>query len=209
MSIGLTALSRAAESAYIESMRKLIAAAALVLTVPVSAQTLSEAYSGLSGRLAASRGAMTASVREARASATAAAPAPSFVLSTPQGENRSLGRFAGQVVVLEFWANWAPGTKAGAAARTDLARRWAGSGVVMLDIGVGESASGAEAFSALSAPADNETILLDTDQAVFNAFGGRQMPLAVVVDKYGNIAATIPGADAAAVDAAVRAALTR
>lgn len=210
--MGPVALSRGADPGYIEGMKNLLAAAVLALTVPASAQNLSEAFAGLSARMAASRPAMNASAQAARAyaaRAAAATPAPNFVLSTPQGENRSLGRFAGQVVVLEFWANWAPGTKAGAAARTALARRWAASGVEMLDIGVGENASGAASFSALSAPADNETILLDADQAVFNAYGGRQMPLAVVVDKDGNIAATIPGADAAAVDAAVRAALAR
>jgi hypothetical protein len=206
--MGLSALSRGAARGYIEGMKNLLAAAALALTVPASAQTLSGAFSDLSARMAASRASMSASARAARGYA-AAAPAPNFVLNTPQGEGRSLARYAGQVVILEFWANWAAATKSAAPARTDLARRWAASGVAMLDIGVGETAAGADAFSALSAPAGNETILLDPDQAVFNAYGGRQLPLAVVVDKDGNIAATIPGADAAAVDAAVRAALAR
>lgn len=197
-------------------MRNLIAAAALALAVPASAQTLSSAYSGLSTQMASSRAAMARAAAEARlAAATASSngaseagsPAPDFSLNTPSGGSRGLSDFSGRVVVIEFWASWSGPSRTGAPARTALARRWAGSGVAMLDIGVGEGASGASAFAAAAAPAANETILLDTDQSVFAAYGGQGLPLAVVVDKAGNIAAVIPGADAASVDAAIRAAL--
>ncbi|MDE2509750.1 MAG: hypothetical protein KGL74_01390, partial [Elusimicrobia bacterium] len=108
---------------------------------------------------------------------------------------------------VEFWAGWSGPTMSGAPARAALARRWADNGVAMLDIGVGETGAGVPAFTAAAAPAANETILFDADRSVFAAYGGSSLPLAVVLDRDGNISATIPGADPARVDAAVRAAL--
>lgn len=216
MSIGLPPLSRGGVSGYLHDMKNLLAAAALALALPVAAQEMSGAFSGLSAQMAASRAEMARAQQAARAQresagasygGAAAQAAPDFNLPTPAGQTRGLNDFAGQVIVLEFWANWSGPSKTGAPARTALARRY--SGVAMLDIGVGETAAGAASFSAASALAANETILLDANKAVFALYGGNSMPLAVVIDRDGDIAATIPGADPAAVDAAIRAALAK
>ncbi|MFI5346206.1 MAG: TlpA disulfide reductase family protein [Elusimicrobiota bacterium] len=194
-------------------MRNLIAAAALALTVPASAQNLSDAFSSLSSQMAASRQAIAAaryvpgsSGGDASSPASGSA-APDFNLKTVSGQTYGLNDFNGRVVVIEFWASWSGPTKSAAPARTALARKWADSGVAMLDIGVGETGSGVSGFAAASAPASNETILLDADQSVFASYGGSGLPLAAVIDKNGNLAAVIPGADPARVDAAIRAAL--
>jgi thiol-disulfide isomerase/thioredoxin len=194
-------------------MRNLIAAAALALTVPASAQNLSDAFSALSSQVAASRAAMTAAryapgaAGGADAALSAGTPAPDFSLKAPSGQTYGLNDFNGRVIVIEFWASWSGPCKTGAPARVALARRWADSNVAMLDIGVGETGAGAAAFAAAAAPAANETILLDADQSVFASYGGRGLPMAVVVDKNGNITAVISAADGAGIDAAVRAAL--
>jgi peroxiredoxin len=136
-------------------------------------------------------------------------PAPDFNLRTPSGQSYGLNDFNGRVVVIEFWAYWAGPVRAGARDRAALAAAWAGSGVVMLDIGVGENAAGADSFKAAAALAANEIILLDTDKSVFAAYGCQVMPTAVVLDKNGNISATIPDADASKVDAAIKVAMAR
>lgn len=185
-------------------MRSPLAAALLVLTVPCSAQTLSGAYADLSGRMAASRKAMAAVAAAAPAAAAAASAAPDFTLSGPAGTH-SLSEYYGSVVVLEFWAGYAAATRTGAPARAALAARYAPNGVVMLDIGVGETS--ATGFAALAAPAANEVVLLDPDSAVFRLYGGAGVPTAVVVGGGGIVAAVVPGADPARVEAAVRRAL--
>ena len=211
--MGPTPLSRGGLHGYIWNMRNLIIAAALALTVPASAQNLADSFSTLSAQMAASRQAVAAARYAPAASAGAAAapasgnPAPDFNLKTPAGQAFGLNDFNGRVVVIEFWASWSAACRSGAPARAALARRWADSGVAMLDIGVGETGAGAASFSAAAALAANETILLDTDQSVFAAYGGNGLPLAAVVDKNGNLTAVIAGADPARVDAAVRAAL--
>ena len=123
----------------------------------------------------------------------------------PQRGSHGAGEYYGRVVVLEFWSGYASATRAGAPARAALAARYAASGVVMLDIGVGERSS--SVFSSFAAPASNEVILFDADSAVFNAYGGAGVPMAVVVDRDGNVVATVAGADAGRVEAAVRRAL--
>lgn len=192
-------------------MRNLLAAAALVLTVHASAEGLGSSYSTLESQVAAQRQMMMKRSHDSLAAMAAAAPAaaPGFVLPTPSGQSYGLADFAGRVVVLEFWANWSGPAMSGCQARTALAGKWNGSGVSMLDIGVGETPSGAQAFAAASAPADNETILLDADKAVFASYGGQALPLAVVIDRNGAVVASIPGADTARVDAAIRTALAR
>jgi thiol-disulfide isomerase/thioredoxin len=196
-------------------MRSLIAAVALALTVPASAQDLSGAFSSLSAQMAASKQAIAAA-RYVPAAAygdptapSSGVPAPDFDLKAPSGQAYGLNDFNGRVIVIEFWATWSGPTKSGAPARTALARRWADSNVAMLDIGVGDSGSGVAAFAAASALAPNETVLLDPDQSIFASYGGSAVPLAAVIDKNGNLTAVIPGADPARVDAAIRAALGR
>lgn len=204
MSMGPAVLSREAGGGYLWNMRNLLAAAALVLAVNASAQTLSGAYADLSERMAASRKSLAAMSAAPAAAASAGAPAPDFILPGPAGSH-GVGEYYGRVVVLEFWAGYAAATRAGAPARAALAARYAANGVVMLDIGVGERSSAA--FSSFAAPAANEVILFDADSAVFNSYGGAGVPMAVVVDREGNILATVPGADAGRVEAAVRRAL--
>ncbi|MBI3563624.1 MAG: redoxin domain-containing protein [Elusimicrobia bacterium] len=185
-------------------MRSPLAAALLVLAAPCSAQTLSGAYGDLSERMAASRKAMAAMTDSASGAAAPASPAPDFTLSGPAG-SRSLGEYYGSVVVLEFWAGYAAATRTGAPARAALAARYAPNGVVMLDIGVGETS--AAGFAALAAPAPNEVVLLDPDSAVFRLYGGAGVPMAVVIGGGGLVSAVVPGADPARVEAAVRRAL--
>jgi thiol-disulfide isomerase/thioredoxin len=175
-------------------MRSLIAAVVLASAAPARAQSLSDAYSAVSARMSAARSAQSALSR--------ASAAPDFALMTPSGEPHGLTEFRGRVVVLEFWASWSGPSLAGAPARVALARR---CDVAMLDIGVGEDGSGAAAFAAAAAPAGNETILLDADSTAFAAYGGRSLPLAVIVDRGGKVAAVVPGAGAALVEAAIRA----
>lgn len=185
-------------------MRNPLAAALLALTVPCSAQNISGAYADLSSRIGASRKAMAEMSAAVSAAAAPGAAAPDFILPGPSGAH-GVGEYYGRVVVLEFWAGYAAGTRIGAPARASLAARYAASGVMMLDVGVGETSAGA--FTAMAAPAANEVVLFDADSAVFRRYGGAGVPLAVVVDRDGNVAAVVPGADAARVEAAVRRAL--
>lgn len=188
-------------------MRNLIAALPLLLTMPAGAQTLSGAYGDLSAQLAASRKTMSAMAVPAAAGPAAPAvgdSAPDFILPGPSGAH-GVGEYAGQVVVLEFWAGYSAMCRTGAPARVALAAKYASRRVVMLDIGVGESSS--QVLTAAAAPSANEVQLFDADSSIFAKYGGAGVPTAVVVDQDGNIAAVIPGADSGRVEAAVRAAL--
>ena len=164
---------------------------------------------GRSGYLWKMRNLLAASLLLMAGSAFSAPPAPDFDAKTPAGQAYGLNDFNGRVIVIEFWAHWSGAAAAAARARAALSARWANDGVAVLDVGVGEDAGGAAAFTASAAPAANETILLDPDKSVFAAYGGQALPTAVVIDKDGNIVATIPGADPARTEAAIRAALAR
>ncbi len=205
--MGPPVLSRMARSVHNHRMRSLLAVAVLALALPGGAQTLSGAYGDLSERLTSSRKAMAAMAAAPAAAAAGPAvgdPAPDFFLPGLTGSH-GVGEYYGKVVVLEFWAGYAAMSRTGAPARVALAAKYAARGLVMLDIGVGETTS--QTLTAAAAPAPNEVLVSDADSSVFAKYGGAAVPLAVVVDQDGNVAAVIPGADAARVEAAVRAAL--
>jgi cytochrome c biogenesis protein CcmG/thiol:disulfide interchange protein DsbE len=70
----------------------------------------------------------------AQAGPRAAGPAPDFTLTTFSGEQVSLSRLRGQVVVINFWASWCPPCREEAAYLESTWRAYRDRGVVFIGV---------------------------------------------------------------------------
>jgi hypothetical protein len=160
------------------------------------------------------------------ATAWAAEPgdaAPAFTVKNVKGEEVSLAKQKGKVVVLE-WVNYeCPFVKKhyGSGNIPKLQEKYTGKDVVWIT--VNSSAEGqqgylpADELAARSAKEGNKAsqIVLDTDGTVGKAYGAKTTPQLVVIDKEGKIAyngaidskATTEAADIASADSYISAAL--
>ena len=73
-------------------------------------------------------------------------PAPSFVLSTFDGESFDLGDYIGQVVVLNFWASWCGPCIAEMPMLNRVADEFADDNVVVVGVNVWDSRDAAQRF---------------------------------------------------------------
>ena len=160
------------------------------------------------------------------ATAWAAEPgdaAPAFTVKNVKGEEVSLAKQKGKVVVLE-WVNYeCPFVKKhyGSGNIPKLQEKYTGKDVVWIT--VNSSAEGQQGYlaaddlAARSAKEGNKAsqIVLDTDGTVGKAYGAKTTPQLVVIDKEGKVAyngaidskATTEAADIASADSYISAAL--
>ncbi|MDQ3856122.1 MAG: TlpA family protein disulfide reductase [Chloroflexota bacterium] len=73
-------------------------------------------------------------------------PAQDFTLRTYEGQDLSLSRLRGRVVVLNFWSSWCPPCKDEAPVLEKVYQRYKGQGVVMLGINVWDKGADARQF---------------------------------------------------------------
>jgi hypothetical protein len=160
------------------------------------------------------------------ATAWAAEPgdaAPAFTVKNVKGEEVSLAKQKGKVVVLE-WVNYeCPFVKKhyGSGNIPKLQEKYTGKDVVWITVNsAAEGQQGylpADELAARSAKEGNKAsqIVLDTDGTVGKAYGAKTTPQLVVIDKEGKIAyngaidskATTEAADIASADSYISAAL--
>lgn len=141
--------------------------------------------------------AMTASL-----AVPAHAQVPEFSLRAIDGETVTSVGVRGEVVVLVFGASWLPLTKNQMEAVKKLADQYAGRGVAVYWV-----STESESPKSKNYVADDQlrelgrkykaTVLRDPDGTVSKRLGVDQLPSVVLIDKQGNVAATIGGVDPA------------
>jgi thiol-disulfide isomerase/thioredoxin len=95
-------------------------------------------------------------------------------------------RYAGKVVVLDFWASWCEACRRSVPKVARLAEAYAADGLVVLGVNSGDPA--AKAAAAARELAITYPIALDPDQAFTDQLGATKLPTVVIVDQAGAIA---------------------
>jgi peroxiredoxin len=119
--------------------------------------------------------------------------APPFELPLAQGGSASLDDYAGEVVLVNFWATWCQPCRAELPALEALQAELAGEGLRILAVSV--DAASAEAVARFAAERGLRLpVLHDPSEAVARRYGAFAYPTSVVVDRAGRIVLTAPGA---------------
>ncbi|MBC7784219.1 MAG: TlpA family protein disulfide reductase [Burkholderiales bacterium] len=110
-------------------------------------------------------------------------PAPDFALPLIDGGTLKLSEHRGKVVVLDFWSVYCPPCIVGMPINEKIAERYAGQGVEMFAVNVGDSAGD---IARLRESIRIKTpIATDTDTAVARAYQVVYFPQIVVIDRQG------------------------
>jgi len=137
-------------------------------------------------------------------SATLAAPAHNqsveFSLRAIDGETVTSASLRGEVVVLAFGASWLPLTRNQMEALKKLADQYAGRGVAVYWVSTESESPKSKNYAADQQLRElgrkyKAAVLRDPDGAVSKKLGVDQLPSVVIIDKQGNVAATIGGMD--------------
>jgi peroxiredoxin len=136
--------------------------------------------------------------------ASLAAPAhsqsPEFSLRAIDGETVTSTSVRGEVVVLAFGASWLPLTKNQLEAVKKIADQYAGRGMAVYWVSTESDSPKSKNYAADEQLRElgrkyKVTVLRDPDGAVSKRLGVDQLPSVVIIDKQGNIAATMGGMD--------------
>jgi peroxiredoxin len=122
-------------------------------------------------------------IGRAQASVGQGQRAPEFSLPSLQGGTVALSSFRGKVVLIDFWAQWCEPCKRELPELDQLAKQYAGKGVVVLTVNIDKQRDNAARLARqlnLSLP-----VLLDPSGAVAGTFDPPKMPSSFVVDKKG------------------------
>ncbi len=123
------------------------------------------------------------------ASSRAAAPtlvgkeAPDFVLKAMDGRNLRISEFRGQVVLLNFWARWASGSRQEMPALDRINTTYSRAGLVVLGVSVDEDLGRAREFA--GAMKVSYPIVFDTGSDISRDYLLQQMPMTILVDRAG------------------------
>ncbi|MGD0693812.1 MAG: redoxin domain-containing protein [Terriglobia bacterium] len=118
-------------------------------------------------------------------------PAPELALTDLGGRQFKLSDSRGRIVVLEFWASWCQPCQEELAAIQRMHDELASKGVVFLGID-DESPETVKSFA--TGQGYNFPMLLDMDQTAHELYDIRWVPITVVIDRKGKIAARYVGA---------------
>jgi peroxiredoxin len=123
------------------------------------------------------------------ASSRAAAPtlvgkeAPDFVLKAMDGRNLRISEFRGQVVLLNFWARWASGSRQEMPALDRINTTYSRAGLVVLGVSIDEDLGRAREFA--GAMKVSYPIVFDTGSNISRDYLLQQMPMTILVDRAG------------------------
>lgn len=126
--------------------------------------------------------------------------AADFSLKAIDGENVTAQSLRGEVAVLAFGASWLPLSRNQMESVKKLADQYAGRGVAVYWVSVDSDNPKSKNYVADDqlrelARKNKVTILRDPDGAVSRKLSVDQVPAIVILDKQGNVAATIGGMD--------------
>jgi thiol-disulfide isomerase/thioredoxin len=119
-------------------------------------------------------------------------PAPKFLAKTLDAEKFTDESLKGKTVLLQFWATWCSFCRRDQPAVDTLVHEFAGKGLVVLAVNVGESRNKVRQYLRDSPRACKIVLTEDTNLAAM--FAATAFPLYVLIGKDGNIAATQRGA---------------
>src|SRR5579884_1541212 len=134
----------------------------------------------------------SASVLAVAAGADEPGPAPKFHAKTMDGETYSNDSLKGKVVLLQFWATWCKYCRAEQPIVDQIDHEFAGKGLVVLAVDVGESKKKVKQYLQNS-PRTCKVVLTD-DTNLAAMYAATAYPIYVVIDREGNIAGVQRGA---------------
>lgn len=111
--------------------------------------------------------------------------APDFTLKSQSGKNLKLSEYAGNVVLLNFWASWCGPCRLEMPLLNDLHNKYAALGFVVLGVNVEEQTDKARSYLA-DIPVDFP-ILFDDKNVVSKLYDVVAMPTTVMIDRNGNM----------------------
>ncbi len=136
----------------------------------------------------------------ASVSAWAQDRAAGFSLRAIDGQTVTSESLRGEVVVLAFGASWLPLTRNQMEAVKKLADQYAGRGVAVYWVSTESESAKSKNYAADEQLRElgrkyKAAVLRDPDGAVSKKLGVDQLPSVVIIDKQGNVAATVGGMD--------------
>lgn len=117
--------------------------------------------------------------------ATLDKPAADFTLKSLSGKNLKLSEYAGDVVMINFWASWCGPCRKEMPLMNDLYKKYQALGFVILGVNVEQELKLAKSFLA-DTPVDFP-ILFDSSNKVSKAYDVIAMPTTIMVDRNGNV----------------------
>ncbi|HEY6390247.1 MAG TPA: TlpA disulfide reductase family protein [Bryobacteraceae bacterium] len=118
--------------------------------------------------------------------------APAFRATSMDGEKFSNASLKGKIVLLQFWATWCKYCRADQPVVDEIAREFAGRGLIVLAVDVNESKKTVKKYLEQSPRGPKIILTEDTNLAAF--FEAKTYPLYVLLDRDGMIAGTQKGA---------------
>jgi len=122
-------------------------------------------------------------------------PAPDFTVYDIQGNKVKLSDFAGQPVVLNFWASWCPPCKAEMPVFNEVYADLQNDIVfLMVDLVDGPRETQAKGQQYVNDQNFSLPIYFDNDQEAYSAYGITAIPTTLFIDSDGNIVSSNQGA---------------
>lgn len=119
-------------------------------------------------------------------------PAPDFTLNDASGKPVRLSGFEGQVVLLNFWATWCGGCRVEIPWLIEFQQSYGARGFVVL--GVSLDADGWQVVKTfISEKKINYRVMIGTDEIAAKYGADQSLPVTLLIDKSGRIAATHVG----------------
>jgi thiol-disulfide isomerase/thioredoxin len=119
-------------------------------------------------------------------------PAPRFHAKTLDGEQFTNASVKGKVVLFQFWTTWCTYCKSEELLVNDIATEFAGKGLVVLAVDVGESKKKVQEY--LKEHPRKCRIVLTGDTNLAAMYAANSYPIYVVIDRDGNVVDTQRGA---------------
>jgi len=119
-------------------------------------------------------------------------PAPRFRAKTTAGEQFNNASIKGKVVLFEFWTTWCQYCENEASLVDDIAREFAGKGLIVLAVDVLEPDQKVKKY--LVEHPRSVPIVLTKDTNLAAMYNAQSYPIYVVIDRDGNIAGEQRGA---------------
>ena len=110
------------------------------------------------------------------------ATAPDFALLSPEGREISLSDYAGQVILINWWATWCPPCKAEMPAINAFYEAHQADGFVVLAVNSQEGASTVKDF--IQHNGFTFPILLDSQGQVMDRYHVRALPTSFIIDRH-------------------------
>jgi peroxiredoxin len=127
--------------------------------------------------------AMSASLAFAKPPKIVGQPAPDFALKSLTGANIRLSEYRGQVVIVNFWARWAGGSRREIPLMERIHATYSRAGVAVLGVSVDEDLPRAREFA--RSLAVTYPLVFDVSYKIGKDYGLQKLPVTVLIDRAG------------------------